>query len=105
MAEIFNEERFNNDVLKKSGIALIDFYADWCGPCKMMAPIIDEVSSEYGEAVTVGKIDVDSERGLAQKYGVMSIPTMIIFKNGQPVDKIIGAVSKSELKATVDKNM
>jgi len=76
---------------------LVDFWATWCGPCKMMAPVLEEVSEEYGATLSVGKLDVDSNPQTAQQYGIMSIPTMVVFQNGQPVKQIVGYVPKQQL--------
>ncbi len=84
---------FENEILNKEGIALVDFYADWCGPCKMLAPVIEEIAAERPD-VTVAKINVDEEGELAAKYGVMSIPTLIIFKNGEENERIVGFKQK-----------
>lgn len=91
------EENFENEVLKSEGVVLIDFYADWCGPCKMMSPVIDEIAKELEGNVKVGKINVDNNQELAIKYDVMSIPTIIIFKNGMPVKSFIGVTNKQEI--------
>jgi thioredoxin 1 len=76
---------------------LVDFWATWCGPCKMMAPVIEEVSTEYVEKLEVGKVDVDQNPETAQKYGIMSIPTLLVFKNGEVVKQLVGYRSKSDL--------
>ena len=91
------EENFENEVLKSEGVVLIDFYADWCGPCKMMSPVINEIAKELQGNVKVGKINVDNNQELAIKYDVMSIPTIIIFKNGMPVKSFIGVTNKQEI--------
>ena len=91
------EENFENEVLKSEGVVLIDFYADWCGPCKMMSPVIDEIAKELQGNVKLGKINVDNNQELAIKYDVMSIPTIIIFKNGMPVKSFIGVTNKQEI--------
>ena len=91
------DENFENEVLKSEGVVLIDFYADWCGPCKMMSPVIDEIAKELQGNVKVGKINVDNNQELAIKYDVMSIPTIIIFKNGMPVKSFIGVTNKQEI--------
>ena len=93
----FTDENFEAEVLKNEGLAIVDFYADWCGPCKMMAPIVDALATEYEGTVKIGKLNVDDSMGIAQKYRVMSIPTIIFFKNGEAVDTIVGAVSKEQL--------
>ena len=97
--KVFNEENFETEVLKSEGTVLVDFYADWCGPCKMMAPIIDGIAEEGIENLKVGKVNVDENGSLAEKYNVMSIPTIIIFKNGNPVKGFVGVTGKDEIKA------
>ncbi|MBE7030449.1 MAG: thioredoxin [Ruminococcaceae bacterium] len=87
--KMLNSANFEQEILNTPGTALVDFYADWCGPCKMVAPIVDEISQEL-TGITVGKINVDQSPELAIGYNVMSIPTLIIFKNGEEVDRIVG---------------
>jgi thioredoxin 1 len=81
---------------------LVDFWAVWCGPCRMIAPIVEEMAGEYEGTLKVGKLNVDENQALAAKFGVMSIPTLLVFKNGQPVERIVGYMPKKELKARVD---
>lgn len=95
-----NHENFEEEVLKSKKTVLIDFFADWCGPCKMMSPIVEAIAEE-NPAVKVGKINVDEEEELAIQYQVMSIPTFLIIKNGEVVDKIVGAVDKSVLEEAI----
>ena len=83
--------------------ALIDFYAGWCGPCKMLAPIIESLATEYAGKVKVGKVNVDDEGLLAAEYGIVSIPTVIVFKNGKPVEKIVGANPQDTYEDVLDK--
>ena len=93
----FDEENFENEVLKSDKPVIIDFYADWCGPCKMMSPIIDEISDELGDKIKVGKINTDENLELAQEYGIMSIPTIMIIKNGEISKTFIGVTDKDEI--------
>lgn len=95
-----NHENFEEEVLKSKKTVLIDFFADWCGPCKMMSPIVEAIAEE-NPAIKVGKINVDEEEELAIQYQVMSIPTFLIIKNGEVVDKIVGAVDKSVLEEAI----
>lgn len=92
-----NSENFESEVLNANETLLVDFYADWCGPCKMMAPVIEELAEELQEKAKVGKINVDESTDIATQYDVMSIPTIIIFKNGKEVKRFIGVRDKQEL--------
>ncbi len=94
----FTTENFNAEVLESDVPVLVDFYADWCGPCKMMAPIVEEVAGSYEGKVKVGKCNIEENMDIAQKYRVMHIPTFIIFKDGQAVETSVGALSKAELE-------
>lgn len=95
MAKILGKDNFNDTIA--NGITLVDFWAEWCGPCRMQLPILEEVSEEIGEKATVGKINVDHELELAQRFGVQSIPTLILFKDGEIVDKMVGVQAKETL--------
>ena len=95
-AKHLTQESFELEVLNNPNVALVDFYADWCGPCKMMGPIIDEIADECID-ITVAKVNVDESPELASKYRVMTIPTLIIFKNGEILNQLIGLQSKEEL--------
>lgn len=90
-------ENFEQEVLKAEQPVLVDFYADWCGPCQMMGPVVEEISAE-AEGAKVCKLNIDEQMEIAQKYGVMTIPTFMVFKNGEPVRKEIGAMPKNVLK-------
>ncbi|SKB49707.1 thioredoxin [Lachnospiraceae bacterium] len=98
----FNKENFDAEVINSDIPVLVDFYADWCGPCKMMGPVVEELAAEYDGKVKVGKINVDKEPELAQKYGVMSIPFFAFIKNGELVDQELGAVPKNRLAAKLN---
>ena len=93
----FTDENFEEEVLKSEIPVLVDFYAEWCGPCKMMAPVIDELSGEYDAKWKIGKCNVDDAPQMAQKYGIQSIPTLLFFKNGEVVNQKMGALSKDAL--------
>lgn len=98
MALAFTDGNFENEVMNSDVPVLVDFYADWCGPCKMMAPVIEQLSNEYQGKAKIGKLDVDQNGMTAQKYRVMSIPTILLIKNGQVVDTVVGAVPKQHLE-------
>ncbi|MBO7747415.1 thioredoxin [Paenibacillus sp. MWE-103] len=99
MANVLTKDNFNQSI--ESGVTLVDFWAPWCGPCKMQLPIVEELSSELAGTANIGKINVDEEPELASQFGVMSIPTLILFKDGQPVDKMVGLQSKDSLKSKI----
>lgn len=99
-----SDQTFNNEVQTGEGTIVVDFWAPWCGPCKMLAPILDELSSELGDSLKIAKLNVDENPETASKFGVMSIPTLIFFKDGQPVDKVVGLNSKESLKNIVAKH-
>jgi len=99
MAQLLTNANFNTEVLESDKPVLVDFFATWCGPCKMMAPIVDELSKELEGQAKIFKVDVDKEDTLASKYGIMSIPTFMVVKNGKIVFQEAGGKSKNELKA------
>ena len=96
MVKKFTEQNFKEEVLGAKGLVLVDFYADWCGPCKMMAPIVEEISNERADIV-VGKMNIDENMQIAYNYKIVSIPTLIVFKDGEEHKRIVGYVSKNEL--------
>ena len=98
MAIHFTDENFNEEVLASDIPVLVDFYADWCGPCKMLAPVIETLATEQEGKVKVGKLNVDDSPETARKYGIMSIPTLLYIKNGEVVNKTVGVVSKTEIE-------
>ena len=104
MTTSVNNETFASDVLEQTKLVLVDFWAEWCGPCKQIAPTLEELAEKYSENLSVCKVDVDSNRELALQYNVRSIPSLMIFKNGEMVDSLIGAVSLEELEDLVTRN-
>jgi thioredoxin 1 len=101
----FTDSSFKKDVLDSDLPVVVDFWAPWCGPCKMLAPILDELAKEYDRKVKVGKINIDENPKTATHYGVMSIPTVMFFKNGKISGQIVGAVSKQEFKKKIEANL
>jgi len=99
----FNDDNFQTEVLEASVPVLVDFWAQWCGPCLMLAPTIDELASAFQGKAKVGKVDVDSSPTLASMYGIQNIPTVVIFHNGQPVERIVGAKHKRDYETALNK--
>ena len=97
------QENFDELVLKAPGKVLLDFWATWCGPCRMIAPIVEEIAAQYADKVIVAKVDVDEQGELAQRYRIMNIPTLLLFKGGEIVDKAIGARPKAALEQMLNK--
>ena len=97
------DQTFEEEVLKSEIPVLVDFWAEWCAPCKIIAPILEELSTEYEGKLKIAKVDVDSNAEKAGEYGVRGIPTLLIFKSGEPADQVVGAVPKATLKARIDK--
>lgn len=102
MAIELTDSNFDEVVLKSDKPVLVDFWAEWCGPCRMVAPIVSEISADYEGKAVVGKLDVDSNPEVSQKYGIRNIPTILFFKNGEVVDKQVGAAPKSLLVSKID---
>lgn len=95
------EENFN-EIIKSDKPVLVDFWADWCGPCRMLAPVIEELAGEYGENAVIGKVNVDEEAALSAEYAVVSIPTVIVFKDGKPTEKLVGVRAADEYRDILD---
>lgn len=102
MAVEFTNDNFKEKVLDNNGVALVDFWAEWCGPCRLIGPVVEDLANEYDGKATIGKLNVDDNREIASEYGIMSIPTLLIFKNGQIVDKHVGVASKTDLKKKIE---
>ncbi len=105
MALELTDSNFDEMVLKSDKPVLVDFWAEWCGPCRMVAPIVSEIAIEYDGKAVVGKLDVDSNPGVATRYGIRNIPTILFFKDGEVADKQVGAVPKSVLTAKIENLM
>ena len=103
MAIAVNDSNFEEVVLKSEQPVLVDFWAEWCGPCKMMLPVVEELSNEFEGKITVAKVDVDNNQGTAAKFGIRNIPTILFFKGGAVVDKQVGAVPKASLVEKINK--
>jgi thioredoxin 1 len=102
MALEFTEENFESEALKSDKLVMVDFWAEWCGPCRMVGPLVEELSKEYDGKAVVGKVNVDLHGGIAAQFGVRNIPTIVFLKNGELVDKVVGAVPKDQLAEKLD---
>jgi thioredoxin 1 len=100
-----SDASFEQDVLKSDGPVLVDYWAEWCGPCKMIAPVLEDMAKEYVGRLTVAKLDIDANPGITSQFGIRGIPTLILFKDGKPHAQKVGALSKSQLAAFVDSNL
>ncbi len=105
MAKEFTDANFKEQVLDNDQLTVIDFWAEWCGPCRMVGPIIEELAKDYDGKVNIGKVNVDHNAMISQQYGIRNIPTILFIKNGEVVDKQVGAVPRSALEAKVKANM
>ena len=99
------DENFKKEVLESALPVLVDFWAPWCGPCKMIGPIVEELAKEYAESLVIGKVNVDENSKVATQYGIMSIPTLIFFKKGKVTDQVVGALGKTDLKRKIEENI
>lgn len=100
-----SDTSFESDVLKSEKPVLVDYWAEWCGPCKMIAPILEEVSGEYDDKITVAKLDVDANQNTSMQYGIRGVPTLMLFKDGDVVATHVGALTKSQLTTFIDTNL
>ena len=100
-----SDASFEKDVLQSATPVLVDYWAEWCGPCKMIAPVLEDVAKQYAGKLTVAKLDIDANPDVTSKFGIRGIPTLILFKDGKPHAQKVGALSKSQLTAFVDSNL
>lgn len=105
MARVIDQQEFVNEVLDGEGLVLVDFFATWCGPCKMLTPVLEQLSTELEGKATILSVDVDESQQLAMKYNVYSVPTMILFKNGEKVDQMVGFLPKPNIQNWIEKHL
>ena len=105
MAKEFNDANFQSEVLTSNKLSVVDFWAEWCGPCRAIGPIIEDLSKEYDGKVNVGKVNVDNNPQISMNYGITSIPAILFFKNGEVVDKIVGAQPKGNFVKRIEANL
>ncbi|MCX8103744.1 MAG: thioredoxin [Candidatus Bipolaricaulota bacterium] len=105
MVMYVSDSTFTKEVLQSSQPVLVDFYADWCGPCRAIAPIVEEIAHELSNRLKVVKLDVDQNQEIAMQYGVQSIPTLLLFKNGKEIERLIGYMSKSKLLSKIEPHL
>lgn len=105
MALTFTDANFEQEVKQSDKLTFVDFWAPWCGPCQMTGPFVEELANEMGDKVKIGKVNVDENPNVAGEYNVMSIPTFLLFKNGEVVDQIVGGVQKEKLAEVINKNL
>ncbi len=102
--ETFTDSNFDEKVIKSDKLAVVDFWADWCAPCRMIAPAIEELAGEYKDSVSIGKLNVDENNKIATQFGIRSIPTILFFKDGAVLKQVVGVRTKEELKEVIDQN-
>jgi thioredoxin 1 len=100
-----SEQEFRSEVLEASAPVLVDFWAEWCGPCRMIAPVLEQIGDEQGDTLKIVKVDVDANPGVASAYGVFSIPTMLLFKGGEPAERLVGYMPKQALLSKLSKHL